>query len=94
MQIVGTVLGILFLSAVMVALAVLAFGPFVLDELAERKKRAGSRLMPKPDIRPALLSLKGGDPNPWCPGCIREHGPVEACDDCWNGSDYEAERED
>lgn len=41
MQIVGTVLGILFLSVVMVALVVLAFGPFVLDELAERKKRAG-----------------------------------------------------
>ena len=41
MQIVGTVLGILFLSVVMVALAVLAFGPFVLDELADRKKRAG-----------------------------------------------------
>jgi hypothetical protein len=41
MQIVGAILGILFLSAVMVALAVLAFGPFVLDELAERKKRAG-----------------------------------------------------
>lgn len=41
MQIVGTVFGILFVAVVMVALAVLAFGPFVLDELAERKKRAG-----------------------------------------------------
>lgn len=41
MQIVGNVLGILFVATVTAALAVLAFGPFVLDELAERKKRAG-----------------------------------------------------
>jgi len=41
MQIVGTVFWILFVAAVTVALAVCAFGPFVLDELAERKKRAG-----------------------------------------------------
>lgn len=41
MNIVVTVIGILFEAAVTVALAVLAFGPFVLDEQAERKKRAG-----------------------------------------------------
>lgn len=90
MQIVGTVFGILFVAAVTAALAVLAFGPFVLDELAERKKRA----MPSLETRRDLLELKDGDPNPWCPGCIREHGPVELCDDCWNGDDYEARRED
>lgn len=42
MQIVGTVLGILFLAVIMVPLAVLAFGPVVLDELVKRKKRSGA----------------------------------------------------
>lgn len=42
MQIVGTVLGILFVATVTAGLAVLAFGPFVLDELAKRKKRTHS----------------------------------------------------
>lgn len=35
------IVGILFVAVVTAALTVLAFGPFVLDELAERKKRAG-----------------------------------------------------